>query len=144
MKGFAGLIRNQRGLGVRVEREGIQAARMALLKDDDRIDEDTAKVLVRVEHEVSGAHVDTPMLGVSRALRLKGWETIPIRSRVVGEKKIITMGAASSPEGTMTFRLPEGFLVIGPPLSRGRESPGAVKIDGGVLGRRDYAEASPG
>ena len=52
VKGNAGLIRNPRGLGIRIYREHIAEARQTLLKDDDRIDEHTAQVLIRVQHKV--------------------------------------------------------------------------------------------
>ena len=134
VKGNAGLIRNQRGLGIRIYREHIAEARKTLLKDDDRIDDHTAQVLVRVQHEVRGAHVDTPLLAISRALRAKGWCTIPLKSRPAGDKRIVTVGAESSPQGRQTYRIPEGFLVVGPPLERNEDKAGAVRIEGDFWG----------
>ena len=112
--GFAGIIRNARGLGLRVRRTNIAAARLSLLKDDDRIDEETAKVLIPVEYEICGAHIDTPLLSVAAAFRSKGWKTIPTKSKPVGHnKKMLTVGAEAAPTIVKTFRMPEGFLVIG-------------------------------
>ena len=142
VKGNAGLIRNQRGLGIRIYREHIAHARQTLLKDDDRIDEHTAQVLIRVQHEVRGAHVDTPLLSISRALRAKGWNTIPLKSRTAGDKRIVTVGAETSPAGRQTYRIPEGFLVVGPPIEKRAEKAGAVRIEGDFWGDDDVEEIS--
>ena len=142
VKGNAGLIRNPRGLGIRIYREYIAEARQTLLKDDDRIDEHTAQVLIRVQHEVRGAHVDTPLLSICRALRAKGWKTIPLKSRPAGDKRIVTVGAETSPVGRQTYRIPEGFLVVGPPIDKSTEKTGAVRIEGEFWGDDEVEEIS--
>ncbi len=134
VKSFAGIIRNARGLGIRARRAGIAEARLAMLKDDDRIDAETAKVLIRVEHEVWGVHIDTPLVAVSRALRAKGWNTIPVKAKPMGDKKMVVLGAETSPVGVRTFRMPEGFLVVGKEITKTKVNLGAVTVEGTFWG----------
>ena len=148
VKEFAGLCRNKRGLGVRVRAKGIAAARLTLLPNDDRIDAETAKVLVRMQFEVWGAHIDTPVTAVSRALRGKGWNTLPMKTKPMGQNKMITMGSEEAPKCDKTFRLPEGFLVIGRQITHDRPNPKAIHVEGTFWGEssKDGAStcASPG
>ena len=132
---------------MRVRRTHIAAARRSLLKDDDRIDAETAKVLIRVEYEIWGAHIDTPLLSVAAALRSKGWKTIPTKSKPVGHnKKMITVGAEAAPTIVKTFRMPEGFLVIGQEVTRTKPNPKAVysETDGNFWGVEGDSTATGG
>ena len=124
--GFAGIIRNARGLGVRVRRGGIVAARLSLRKDGDRIDEETAKALVRVQFEIWGARIDTPLLAVSRALRAKGWKTLPLKSA-----SWITQGSPAT-------------WLAGPPICsrRQKESPTSEDRSKALGGRSTFRTGS--
>ena len=86
--------------------------------------------------------MDTPLLSICRALRAKGWNTIPLKSRPAGDKRIVTVGAETSPVGRQTYRIPEGFLVVGPPIDKNTEKAGAVRIEGEFWGDDDVEEIS--
>jgi hypothetical protein len=127
LAGWRGLIKNERGRGVRVLREHLGPARMELMKGSRFVDEHTAGVNVLVRYVVEGFNQDTDPLEVARALREWGWQVIPLAQWVYRQKGMMSVGATYLPpgidkEGSTTVYAEEGCMVLNPQGVRDKEA----------------------
>ncbi len=67
LKGYRGLHKNERGHGARILREHLGPARLALMKDSPYIDENTARVDIKIKYMVEGIDQDCLPLEVARS-----------------------------------------------------------------------------
>ena len=66
-----------------------------------------------------------------------------MKTKPMGQNKMITMGAEEGPKCDKTFRLPEGFLVIGRQVTHDRPNPKAIHVEGTFWGESSKDGANP-
>ena len=99
MTGWRGLIKNERGRGMRILREHLGPARIELMKGSKFIDGFTAGVNILVRYMVEGFDQDCDPLEVARALREWGWQVLPLSQWVYRGKGMMAVGATYAPPG---------------------------------------------
>ena len=120
LEGWRGLQRNERGVGVRVLRQHVGPARMAIRPLDPMYDKDTVLVDVLGKYLVEGADIDTEPVDLAKGLREWGWPTLPETTWVFAGKMCAIVGAARPPPANTAY-LDVGCLVINPVGQKGKE-----------------------